>query len=130
MASVPDLAMTLDRWSFGDSPALANALLALVLAGRKTATCWDARDGDKGTSVGYRSIVLDGGGNACAVLESVELQQCRFDDVDSDFAFDEGEGDRTLQAWRTAHRDYFVRNGHFAPNMLLFCERFRLVERL
>ena len=130
MASASNSTAGLDRWSFGDSPALADELLAPVLAGRKTATCWDARDGDKGTAVDVRSIVLDGAGQARAMLETVELTQRRFDMVDEAFAFDEGEGDRSLVAWRDAHRSYFERNGHFAPDMLLFCERFRLIERL
>jgi hypothetical protein len=30
----------LDRFSFGDGPALADELADLVLAGRKLATCW------------------------------------------------------------------------------------------
>ncbi|MFL4973017.1 MAG: ASCH domain-containing protein, partial [Microvirga sp.] len=44
------------------------------------------------------------------------------------FAFDEGEGDRTLAYWRAAHECYFTRLGQFAPDMLLCCERFRVVE--
>jgi uncharacterized protein YhfF len=32
----------LESFAFGDSPALADELLALVLAGKKTATCWAA----------------------------------------------------------------------------------------
>ena len=31
-------------------------------------------------------------------------------------------------SWRDAHQRYFTRNGGFAPDMLLNCERFRLVE--
>ena len=65
-----------------------------------------------------------------AVIETVELTQRRFDEVDEAFAFDEGEDDRTLAAWRRVHRNYFSRQGTFAPDMLLSCERFRLVARL
>jgi uncharacterized protein YhfF len=53
-----------------------------------------------------------------------------FGDVDQAFAFDEGEGDRSLAYWRAAHRRYFSRQGTFAPDMLLNCERFRLVARI
>ena len=44
------------------------------------------------------------------------------------FAHAEGEGDECLEDWRDGHRAYFTRNGGFAPDMLLWCERFRLVE--
>ena len=39
MAVVPELYRDAPRWAFGDSPALADELLALVLSGAKRATC-------------------------------------------------------------------------------------------
>ncbi len=116
----------LERFAFGDGPALADELLALVVAGRKTATCWDAREGQK-TTVGQRWVVEDGAGKPRAVIETAELFQARFDAVEAQFAFDEGEDDRSLASWRRNHETYFTRLGGFAPNMLLWCERFRLV---
>jgi uncharacterized protein YhfF len=108
---------------------LANELAELVLAGKKRATCWAAREGPK-TQAGKRWVVLDGSGVRVAVIEATELTQRRFDEADEPFAFDEGEGDRTLAAWRRAHRNYFGRQGTFAPDMLLYCERFRLIARI
>jgi uncharacterized protein YhfF len=72
----------------------------------------------------------DGCGVPIAVIETVELTQRRFGEVDAAFAFDEGEGDRTLASWRLAHQNYFRRQGTFAPDMPLFCERFRLATRI
>jgi len=46
---------------------------------------------------------------------------------DEALAFDEGEGDCTLAYWRRAHQSYFTQQGTFAPDMLLYCEHFRLV---
>ena len=118
----------LDVFAFGDGPELADELLALVLEGRKTATCWAAADGLKGAEVGKALAVKDSAGVPRCVLETTELTQRRFDEVDATFAHDEGEDDRTLASWRQAHQSYFTRNGGFAPDMLLNCERFRLVE--
>lgn len=123
------LASNVERFSFGDSPAMADELLALVLAGRKTATCWAARDFGP-TLVGAWSIILDGAGRSAAVIEATEMRLLRFKDVDEAFARDEGEGDRTLTWWRDAHRRYFERNGGFSDDMELWCERFRVVEVL
>ncbi len=119
----------LETFSFGAGPEAADALGALVVAGRKTATCWAVRDGQQ-TEVGKRVVMLDGAGRAWAIIETLELRQMRFDEVDADFARDEGEGDLTLADWREGHRAYFTREGSFAPDMLLYCERFRLVEVL
>ena len=120
----------LESFAFGDSPELADELLALVLAGKKAATCWAASEGDKGVEAGKRWIVKDGQGRARAVLETVEVTRRRLDEVDAGFAFDEGEGDRTLNWWRGAHTEYFTRRGEFAPGMEVYCERFKLVEVL
>ena len=73
-------------------------------------------------------VMLDGAGIPRAVLETVELVQRRFSEIDERFAFDEGEGDRTLTYWRTTHQSYFQRQGAFSPEMLLYCERFRVVR--
>ena len=54
MSDVPAQYQDLPRWAFGDNPALADELLALVLAGKKTATCgalWQYED--EGWAMGY-----------------------------------------------------------------------------
>ena len=121
-------------FSFGDNPDMADELLALVLAGKKTATCGAlasfAPGGEAMPVVGRRDVVLDGKGRRAAVIETLELEIRRFDQVDQRFAGDEGEGDGTLAWWRDAHRRYFERAGAFSPDMQLVCERFRLVEKL
>ncbi|MDM7132825.1 ASCH domain-containing protein, partial [Klebsiella pneumoniae] len=121
-------------FSFGDSPELADELLGLVLAGKKTATCGALRDfgagGEPMPQVGRRDIVLDGQGRPAAVIETTEVTVKRFDEVDESFARDEGEGDLSLAYWRGAHETYFARNGGFAPDMDVVCERFRLIQVL
>ena len=121
-------------FSFGDSPAMADELLALVFAGTKTATCGALRNYSVGSPdmpvVGRRDVVLDGKGRRAAVIETLEVTIRCFDEVDEAFAHDEGEGFRTLADWRKGHQAYFERNGGFSPDMELVCERFRLVEAL
>ncbi len=120
---------SLETFSFGDGPALADELAELVVEGKKTATCWAASDGLP-TEIGKRMVVLDGRGQPRAIIETVELTQRRFLEVDAAFALDEGEGDRTLAYWREAHQAYFARSGQFTPDMVLWCERFRLIEAI
>jgi uncharacterized protein YhfF len=111
---------------------MADQLLALVLTGVKTASCGALRDFPADNpgrpSVGRRDIVLDGAGQPAAVIETVEVTERRFEDVDEAFAREEGA--RTLAEWRMHHQAYFSRNGGYAPDMWLLCERFRLVETL
>ncbi len=119
----------LESFTFGDNPKLADDLAALVMAGIKTATCWAASDGLL-SDVGKQMVMKGSNGTPLAVLETVELTQRRFPEVDAAFAYDEGEGDRSLEYWRAAHTRYFTRKGQFAEDMLLYCERFRVVEKI
>jgi hypothetical protein len=74
--------------------------------------------------------VVTADGAPVAVIETVSVELKRFDQIDAEFAFEEGEGDRSLRFWRLTHKRYFHDNGGFAPGMLLWCERFRLIEAL
>lgn len=132
--TVPEHYRDAIRFSFGDGPALADELLALVLAGKKTATCGAlgqfGEGGEPMPQVGRRDIVLDGEGRPAAVIETIEVTTKRFDEVDEQFAREEGEGDLSLAWWRDAHQTYFARNGGFSPDMEVVCERFKLIEAL
>lgn len=123
-------------WSFGDHATLADELADLVLAGTKTATCgalWAYEAGQEPLpQLGELSIVLDGTGRPVCIIETTEVAIQTFDQVDAAFAYDEGEGDRSLAYWRQAHRRYFLRtlptiDRRFEETMPLVCERFRLV---
>jgi uncharacterized protein YhfF len=119
----------LETFSFGDDPALADQLLALVLEGKKRATCWAVSEGLKSAAIGKSMVALDSKRRPRVILTTKELVRRRFDDVDEQFAYDEGEGDRSLIYWREAHRRYFTRLGLFQPDMMLWCERF-MVEHM
>jgi uncharacterized protein YhfF len=125
--TIPEAYRALRSFAFGDSPDLADELLELVLKGVKTATC-STEDEPNTSKPGEQWIVLDGRGNPRCVIESTEVTYRRYGDVDAAFAHDEGEGDRSLSYWRDAHRRYFTRLGKFSEDMMLMCERFRLVE--
>jgi uncharacterized protein YhfF len=124
---IPEAYRALRSFAFGDSPDLADELLELVLNGAKTATC-STEDEPNISKPGERWIVLDGRGNPRCVIESTEVTYRRYGDVDAAFAFEEGEGDRSLAYWQAAHRRYFGRQRQFSDDMMLMCERFRLVE--
>ena len=120
-----------ESFTFGDGPDLCAQLLALVRAGRKTATCGALRDfGEGGEAMpvaGRRDIALDWDSRPALVIETVEVTLRRYCDVDEGFALAEGEDD-TLAAWQAGHRAFFERNGGWSPEMMLVCERFRLIE--
>ena len=119
-----------ETFMFGDGPELSTVLLSLVRDGRKTATCGALRDFDASEpmpAVGRLDIALEWDGRPALVIETVEVTEQRFCDVGADFALAEGENE-TLAGWQRDHRAYFERNGGWDPEMMLVCERFRMVE--
>lgn len=124
----------LNRFSFGDSPELANRLAALVVAGRKTGTCSAAIHGPE-TEIGQRHVVLDGRGQPVAVIETIAYDRLKFTDVTPERAALEGEGDLSHAYWAHVHEAYYRREGTWALDMLatdmdVLFETFRLVETL
>ena len=123
-----------EQW--GDNPALADELGGLIAAGTKTATCgalWDYEaTGEPIPLVGQKTIVLDGRGAPLCVIETTEITIRPFNAVDAQFAYEEGEAERTLASWRAGHQRFFTRTlaaigRDFTETMPLVCERFRLL---
>ncbi len=123
---------------FGDHPKLADELGALIVSGIKTGTCsslweWQA-EGNPIPEVGLISIVLNGVGEPICIIETTEVSQRRFNEVDEDFARSEGEGDLSLRYWREAHTMFFSRilpkfGREFSEDMPLVCERFQVIYK-
>jgi uncharacterized protein YhfF len=123
-------------WHFGNNRRLANELAALVKSGTKTATStllWEIEhDHDVISEVGDLVLVTDWDGNPMCVIEIVEVEIKGFNEVDQQFAYDYGEGERTLEWWREAMWGYYeavCRRIGKSPveDMLLLCERFRVL---
>lgn len=98
---------------FGDSEPLADALLEIVLSGRKRATAELVSefliDGGQLPRIGSHWIACDGRGVPRIVIRSTELRVGPFGSVDADFAAAEGEDDGSLESWKTEHRRYWQR---------------------
>jgi uncharacterized protein YhfF len=98
---------------FGDSEALADELLGLVLEGGKRATSSLVADfraeGEQLPRIGSHWIACDGRGVPRIIIRSTELRVGTFATVDAAFAAAEGEDDRSLESWRREHRRYWTR---------------------
>jgi len=129
---------TYSEGGYGDSPELANELVQLVLEGKKTATCgslweWEA-EGNPIPKVGDVWIELDGNDYPVCITETVEVTIRNYNEVDADFARNEGEGDLSLEYWRRAHKNFFSRTlpkigREFSEEMPLVCERFKVIYK-
>jgi uncharacterized protein YhfF/GNAT superfamily N-acetyltransferase len=123
-------------WYFGDSAELAHELVELVLHGPKRATAGLSEFNDqmplvKPVAGGY-SVLTERDGTPRAVIRTTVLERRAFAEVDAAFAWDEGEGDRTLADWMDGHRRFFTRElallgRTFDEAMAVDLERFELL---
>ncbi|MEM7442170.1 MAG: ASCH domain-containing protein [Pseudomonadota bacterium] len=122
--------------SCGDSPQMRDELAELIFDGPKRATAGLLRDftegGEQMPAVGDLIIVLDGSDTPRCIWKTTEVRVKPLDKVDAQFAWDEGEGDRSLEWWMQAHRAYFQRQAEregfvFRDDMDVVLERFRVV---
>lgn len=129
---------TYQVWAFGSNPAMADSLLSLVLEGKKTATSsakklFDYDDEPLPKEKEY-SIILNGKNQPRAVIQTITVDEIAFCDVPAEFAYLEGEDDRSLEQWRHAHLNYFQEvfrtyGLKFTEEEMLYCETFRVCYR-
>ncbi len=121
-------------FAFGDTPEQADELLALVLAGRKTATSTavaELSESDPAPQVGDVAIVLDGAQRPRALIRTTAVTEVAFRDVTPAHAAAEGEGDGTLEHWRREHERFWrsvLGDDAFSPDLPVLCETFQLVD--
>lgn len=82
--------------------------------------------------VGDVSVVTRWDGTPVAIIRTTRIAIRRLDDVDEAFARREGEGDKTLSWWRTAHDAYYRRVLEPAGiavdgDLLIICEDFERI---
>jgi len=121
---------------FGDSAEMMDDLLALVLTRTKQATACLARwYEDNPASMpkpGDLWIITDGQNNPACVIRTTRVDVMPIHQVDAEFAYVEGEGDRSYEYWITEHRKYWTREAEregfvYSDDLDVVCERFELV---
>jgi uncharacterized protein YhfF len=121
-------------FAFGDSPEMADELLALVLTGKKTATVSVVLEDEQTPSVGDLSLVLDGRGNPACVIKTVYLDTVKFCDLTWNMVKLEGE-DENFKQWKSGNIRYWTRDAArrgytFTNQTPITFERFEVVEVL
>ena len=127
-----------DSWYFGDNKELADELFELAEKGEKTATTSlfylyevEKEPLPQANSV---SVVTNFDKSKKCVIQIDKVTVLPFKEVKSEFAFKEGEGDKSLAYWREVHMKFFDRelkkyNKKFLDDMLVVCEEFRCVYK-
>ena len=96
---------------FSDRPKDADELATLVLTGQKRATapCVAQFVAEPLPVPGDHFVVTDGSDNACCVIRTTRVRIVPYRDVPIEFIQLEGEGDGTVESWRSVHWPYYQR---------------------
>lgn len=114
----------------------ADLCAQLILKGKKVATCslsqWYESTNESMPTVGHLMVVLDWQQTPVCIIEIDSVEKCAFNNVTSEFAYCEGEGDRSLTWWKEAHWNFFSDECKqlgikATEDMPLILERFHLV---
>ncbi|GLS92057.1 RNA-binding protein [Psychromonas marina] len=114
----------------------ANLCAELIRIGQKTATCslshWYESGEEVLPTIGHLMVVVDWHKKPVCIIEIDSVSKCRYNEVNAEFAYAEGEGDRSLSWWRKTHWDFFAKECEQLgikenENMMLVLERFHVV---
>jgi uncharacterized protein YhfF len=109
---------------------------AAILSRQKTATSsllWEYESSGKALPpLGNLSVVENGQRVPICVVTTTWIDLIRFDDIDAQFAYEYGEGDRTLAGWRRMFWPYYSKacaalGREMSGDAPLICERFRVL---
>ncbi|MED3728620.1 ASCH domain-containing protein [Priestia filamentosa] len=123
-----------NAWSFGGDP---DGLADLVIKGVKTATCsgylFYELEQEPLPKQGQYSIVLNSKEEPVAIIRISKVEVMPMNEVSEEFAFAEGEGDRSYRHWYSAHKQFFTNElrkieKEFSDDMLLVLEQFELIH--
>jgi len=121
---------------FADTPETATKVGKLVRDGIKTTTSsllWGLEhEAESLPKAGDISVVVDGNGNPLCVIEMMEVEIRPFNTVDEQFAFEYGEGERTLAYWLSDNWEFHSRwcreiGREPSESMPIVFQRFRLL---
>jgi uncharacterized protein YhfF len=133
--SIVPSATSYEAWSFCGGGKVGDELADLVIEGRKTATAsahelYRVENSPMPSKDGL-SIILRSDGEAVCIIRTTDVRICRFCEVTPEHAYKEGEGDRSLEHWRTVHQECFSKELEehglpFDENVLVVCETFKI----
>ncbi|WP_034552278.1 ASCH domain-containing protein [Carnobacterium funditum] len=122
-------------WQYGVVP---DELADLTMREIKTATssAYDLYllEGEALPKTGEWNIILDSKDQAICITRTTNVSIVPYDEVTSEHAFKEGEGDRSLAYWRTVHKDFYSKeykenNLEFNETIPVVCEEFELMYK-
>jgi uncharacterized protein YhfF len=125
-----------DSYYFCSDEESANHLASLVIKGEKRATAsllWSYEaDSEPMPEVGQLSVITNWDGEPQCIVEVTDVEIKPYNEVTAEFAYREGEGDKSLEYWRRVHWDFFSMECEElgkqpSEDMLVILEQFNVI---
>jgi uncharacterized protein YhfF len=125
-----------DSYYFCSDEESANHLASLVVQGEKQATAsllWSYEaENEPLPEVGQLSVITNWDGEPQCIVEITEVEIKPYNEVTAEFAFIEGEGDKSLEYWRRVHWEFFSMECEEigkepSEEMLVILEKFKVI---
>ena len=125
-----------DFYHFCDNEHDANECFELAVEGIKKATStslwWFEKNKEPLPNTGDFFVITDWDGTKMAVIQIIKVNLSPFNLISKKYALIEGEGDKSLDYWKTTHKAYYTREmkpfgDTFIEDMMIVCEEFRVV---
>lgn len=112
-----------DKWTFDN-----DYLFDLVKSNIKHGTCCLYENDDKMSKVGDINIIYNST-NQEIKIKITAVRKCRFCDIDESWATTEGEGDLSLEHWKSTHIEFFQKEKpDFKTTDMLELNEFEIVK--
>ncbi len=125
-----------DAYHFCADKENANICATLVLKGEKRATAgllWSYEyENEPLPEIGQLTVITDWEKTPKCIIETLSVETNPFNSVNAEFAFEEGEGDKSLAYWKKEHWKFFseeckVIGKQPDENMPVVFEKFKVV---
>ncbi len=117
----------MEKWKFGIDN---DKLIELVLSNKKRATSSLYIDATKLPIIGEKSIICYDNDSIACTVKIIDYKIMKFNEITEEYAKLEGEGDLSLDYWKSVHYDFFKSiDSSFNEDSKIIIEIFEMVSR-
>lgn len=115
-----------------DADDCADLVVQRIKQATSTSVWWFEKNSEKLPRIGDIAIVTNWDGCPKAIVRTTRVEVLKFKDTTPEYAYIEGEGDRSLQYWKKVHWDYYESEmkefGEYPfEEMEIICEYFETI---
>lgn len=90
-----------------DADECAELVVKKIKQASSPSVWWFEKNNEELPKIGDLAIVTNWNGEPKAIIKTVKVEIVQFKNITNEYAYIEGEGDRSLEYWRKVHLDYY-----------------------